>query len=177
MLKIFILIFAISCAHQPATVTKKYNRKEWKHWSDFDRDCQNTRHEILISRSLKPISFDRKRCNVIRGSWKDYYYPETHTSARAVDIDHLIPLKNAHVTGGAYWSREEKQKFANDPENLVITKLTYNRKKGSKGIDAWLPVHKDYACKYIRDWVRIKEKYRLFLTEKERMTVKTSNCR
>lgn len=173
---IFFLLVVLSCAHQPTQVTTKYNRKEWKHWSDFDRDCQNTRHEILIERSLGPLRFDRKRCNVIKGKWQDYYYPEYHTLSRQVDIDHLVPLKNAHDTGGAYWSKEQKEKFANDPENLVITKLTYNRQKGSKGIDAWLPVHKEYACKYIKDWVRIKEKYRLLLTEKEKHTVRTSNC-
>jgi hypothetical protein len=26
-----------------------YNRNDWPHWSDDDKDCQNTRHEILIS--------------------------------------------------------------------------------------------------------------------------------
>ena len=173
MLRVFILIFVFSCAHQPF---KKYDRKEWNHWVDVDRDCQNTRHEILIARTLGNIRFDRKRCNVIKGLWQDYYYPETHTLARAVDIDHLVPLKNAHDTGGAHWDQKQKEKFANDPDNLVITKLSYNRKKGSKGIDGWLPVHKDYACKYIKDWVKIKQKYRLNLTPKEVHSITQAGC-
>ncbi len=36
-----------------------YNRKSWAHWSDFDNDCMNTRHEILLGQAdgaVKKIS-------------------------------------------------------------------------------------------------------------------------
>lgn len=175
MTKFLILLFAISCAQLPHA--KKYNRKDWKHWVDADHDCLNTRSEILKLRSRGQITLNKKGCTVIGGVWDDYYYPEVHTSAKKVDIDHLIPLKNAHETGGAAWSKNEREVFANDPENLVITNLSYNRKKGAKGIDGWLPVHKDYACKYIKDWVKLKKKYRLLMTDKEQQTVNLSACR
>jgi hypothetical protein len=154
----------------------KYNRKHWKHWIDEDKDCQNTRQEILIDRSLTPVQLNKKGCTVKSGKWMDYYYPEVHTNASLVDIDHLVPLMNAHQTGGALWTRKLKEQFANDPENLVVTDRKYNRAKGPKGIDAWLPINREYACKYIRDWVKVKKKYNLVLTEKEAHTVKVSNC-
>lgn len=25
-----------------------YRREDWKHWSDFNNDCMNTRHETLV---------------------------------------------------------------------------------------------------------------------------------
>ncbi len=175
MNKLFILLLIVGCA-QPTIVSQKYNRKEWKHWTDKDRNCLNTRHELLKSRSLTKVTYEKNRCKVKSGRWADYYYPEYHISASEVDIDHLIPLKNAHLNGGSRWSLKDKEKFANDPENLVITKKSYNRKKGDKGIDAWLPVHKDYACKYIKDWKRLKTKYNLQFSQAETHTIKVARC-
>lgn len=175
-----LLILLLSCSsprvETPSAVESPYKRSNWTHWVDHDGDCQNTRQEILIERSTVPPVLDRKGCRVKSGSWEDYYYPETLIRSKDVDIDHLIPLKNAHSTGGAAWDREKKEIFANDPENLVITNKRYNRQKGAKGIDQWLPVHKKYACKYIGDWVRLKRKYRLTLKEKEQQTITVSGC-
>lgn len=176
MIKILSLLLFVSCSSQPGQVTEKYHRKAWKHWTDTDKNCLNTRHEILKSRSLIKVKFEKNGCKVRAGKWADYYYPEFHTQATQVDIDHLVPLKSAHRTGGAKWSAELKEKFANDPENLVITKKSYNRKKGDKGIDGWLPVHEDYACKYIKDWIKIKAKYNLELSQAEKKSIKTADC-
>ena len=50
----------------------KYNRTEWRHWNDEDRDCQNTRHEVLIMESLSPVKFKSDRgCQVLEGEWID----------------------------------------------------------------------------------------------------------
>jgi hypothetical protein len=170
---LFLLLFLISCAHEPF---KKYSRHDWTHWSDGNHDCLNTRGEILKARSLVRPILNKKGCKVISGKWNDYYYPEVHTIAKKVDIDHLVPLKNAHLSGAARWDRAKKETFANDPENLVITNLSYNRKKGAKGIDAWLPSKKEYACKYIVDWINIKKKYQLAMLEAELNTVRKSEC-
>lgn len=177
MKHIFTLILIAACAQAPLKKpSTKYNRHDWPHWSDADKDCQNTRHEILIARSLIPVSMDRKNCNVMKGKWDDYYYPEVHTLPKAVDIDHLIPLKHAHDVGGSSWSTSERERFANDPDNLVITYKVYNRTKGAKTIAQWLPVHKDYACKYIRDWIKVKKKYRLEFTIPEQKTITEARC-
>lgn len=163
----------LSINHDAATesaklsVDLKYSRKDWNHWKDADGNCINTRHEILKSRSKSKVIFNKKGCSVVSGLWDDYYYPEQHTQAKQVDIDHLVPLKHAHDHGGSRWSKEEKEIFANDDENLVITSKIYNQQKGSQAIDTWLPVNKEYACKYIKDWMKIKNKYKLVISEKE----------
>lgn len=183
---ILSLLISFSCATKlvPKRTIKihsqsKYLRTDWHHWSDRDGNCIDTRGEILKARSLSPVTMNAKGCKVKRGKWKDYYYPEVHNLAFKVDIDHLVPLKHAHDVGASSWSSSKKEKFANDPENLVITNLKYNRQKGAKGIDEWLPLHRSYACKYIRDWVKIKKKYSLRLRPEEVSSINLlrGNCK
>jgi hypothetical protein len=157
----------------PSLAEAKYVRKEWKHWIDLDKNCLNTREEILKARSKTPIISSKKGCKIKGGTWDDYYYPEIITDIKQADVDHLVPLKHAYDSGGADWSKEKKEKFANDPENLVITNKKYNRSKGAKGIDKWLPINREYACRYIKHWMRIKNKYRLSLSESEIHSFKT----
>jgi hypothetical protein len=171
---LFFIILAIT-----NTAYSKYVRKEWKHWSDRDKNCLNTKEEILKARSKSFVLTSKKGCRIKSGSWDDYYYPETINDMKQIDVDHLIPLKHAYDTGGANWSPEKKEQFANDPENLVITNKKYNREKGAKGIDQWLPVNKAYACKYVRDWIKVKKKYGLNLLKDELGTIHQIkvNCR
>jgi hypothetical protein len=160
-----LLLFLVSFA----TIAKnsKYNRKEWSHWADENKNCINTRNEILKSRSLVPVQMKPSGCAVLTGKWKDYYYAEVLTDSKKIDIDHLIPLKHAYEVGGAVWPKEMKKQFANDPENLVITNRRYNRQKGAKTISEWLPVDPSYACKYYKDWMNVKKKYQLHIAEEE----------
>ena len=176
---LFLFVFLFSCAtvqRESCNVDQKYHRNDWVHWTDDDRDWQNTRQEILIARSKEAPLLSENRCRVRSGKWDDYYFPESLTRSKDVDIDHLIPLKHAHAAGGSTWSKDKKEKFANDPQNLVITNRRFNRQKGAKGIHQWLPPHKDYACRYIRDWFMIKNKYDLHVTDPERNTLKVSGC-
>ncbi len=148
-----------------------YERDDWKHWVDEDRDCQNTRHEVLIDESLAKVAFktDRK-CQVAMGEWFDPYTGETVTDATRLDIDHMIPLKNAHNSGGWAWDKSRKAAFANEmsyADHLVAVTASANRKKGAKGPEAWKPTNKGYWCDYAVDWVRIKTDWDLSATKAE----------
>ena len=148
-----------------------YDRDDWKHWVDEDRDCQNTRHEVLIDESLAKVAFktDRK-CQVAMGEWFDPYTGETVTDATRLDIDHMIPLKNAHNSGGWAWDKSRKAAFANEmsyADHLVAVTASANRKKGAKGPEAWKPTNKGYWCDYAVDWVRIKTDWDLSATKAE----------
>ncbi|MFT6908023.1 MAG: 5-methylcytosine-specific restriction endonuclease McrA [Oleiphilaceae bacterium] len=127
-----------------------YNRDDWPHWSDSDQDCQNTRHEILIQKSLKPVNFKTdNQCNVLAGEWYDSYSGDTFIISKDLDLDHIVPLKFAHGHGADKWSRERKARFANDLDNLILTSSSLNRQKGAKGLDEWLPPNHPYRCEYI----------------------------
>lgn len=168
--KFLILILVSSCSSS----IPKYNRSEWGRWSDPDRNCLNTRHEILKSRSLtKPVV---KNCKVVSGSWRDFYYSEVLTNPKKIDIDHVVPLKHAHESGGYKWPSNKRKQFYTDQENLVITNRKYNRQKGPKTILEWIPVDQRYACKYVKRWFSIKNKYLLNIEKQEVGYFKSLNC-
>lgn len=153
----------------------KYKRSLYGRWQDDDNNCLNTRHEILKARSLVPVVI--KNCKVVTGKWADYYFNEFHTKSSEVEIDHLVPLKEAHISGAYKWSRDKKIKFSNDLENLVITSTKYNSQKGAQTPLTWSPIDKKYACRYITDWLKIKMKYHFPINKKLEKQFKEMKCK
>ena len=149
----------------------KYNRSEWNHWIDTDKDCQNARHEVLIEESLEPVEFKTdKKCQVKSGKWFAAFSGQEVTDATKLDIDHMVPLKNAHDSGGWSWDKDRKKAFANDMEyqdHLIAVTVSANRKKGAKGPEDWKPPNKVYWCDYAIDWVQIKMEWDLTATQLE----------
>ena len=62
----------------------------------------------LAPDQTRPISWVEEE-----GEWFDPYTGETVTDATRLDIDHMIPLKNAHDSGGWAWDESRKAAFAN----------------------------------------------------------------
>ena len=149
-----------------------YDRSDWPHWLDSDNDCQNTRHEILIQTSRKPVSFKSDReCNVLMGEWYDPYSGDTYIVSNELDLDHIVPLKFAHGHGADKWNRERKSQFANDIENLILARASLNRQKGAKGLDEWLPPNHRYRCEYITRFNNVMTKYDLAYIPSEQRIV------
>lgn len=144
-----------------------YNRQDWPHWADLDGDCQDTRAEVLIIKSTAPLIL--QGCRVIGGRWFDPYTGEDFTDAGNIDIDHVVPLKEAHDSGGEDWSRARKKAFANDHENLLPVSASANRSKGSKDPAQWMPPLAAYHCEYAARWLLIKSRYQLAIDDAERI--------
>jgi len=141
-----------------------YKRSEWKHWIDADKDCQDTRQEVLIAESLIPVTMDNRNCKVTRGRWFCVYTGKFYSDPKILDIDHLIPLKHAHISGGSQWSKERKKEYANylkNPRNLIAVYRGANRSKGARAPHKWMPTFKPYICSYLQDWVMIKHEWNI----------------
>ena len=149
----------------------RYDRDDWRHWIDEDGDCQNTRQEVLIAESLVAVSFqDERECRVIEGSWYAAFTGTTVTDPGDLDIDHFVPLANAHRSGAWAWTPEQKRAFANsldDPGHLIAVTRSANRSKGARGPDEWRPPDESYWCEYATDWIRVKQEWRLSATPAE----------
>ena len=148
-----------------------YNRGDWRHWIDADRDCQDARQEALIAESLSSVVYEaREQCRVESGDWFGAYTGESFTDPGDLDVDHMVPLENAHRSGGWAWSKERKADYANDlsyANHLIAVQASANRRKGSKGPEDWRPPRRGYWCQYATDWATIKQNWGLTATQRE----------
>lgn len=149
----------------------EYTRRDWNHWTDADRDCQYARNEVLIEESLSTVTFSTgDRCRVATGRWLASYTNTVVTDPGKIDIDHMVPLDNAHQSGAWQWSAERKELYANyldDPQHLIAVTASANRSKGARAPDTWKPKDQSYWCQYAIDWVSIKNTWHLTVTEPE----------
>ena len=135
----------------PATLPD-YDRKDWKHWTDADGDCQDARNEVLIAESQTRVAYrtDRK-CRVTTGEWLAPYSNTSVTDPGRLDVDHMVPLGNAHDSGAWQWSAEQRERYANymeDPQHLIAVTASANRPKGARGPEEWKPEDRTYWCQY-----------------------------
>ena len=148
-----------------------YDRDDWSHWSDDDGDCQNIRHEVLQDETFEAVTFTTSsNCYVDTGKWYGVYTATYYYSASELDVDHFVPLKNAHDSGGYEWSLTKKKEYANyldDADHLVAVQSGANRSKGARGPEDWKPTNTDYWCEYAYDWIRIKDTWGLTATQSE----------
>ena len=165
-----VTTLVITVAEIPEGIPE-YKRSEWKHWVDDDGDCQDARQEVLIAESLEPVTFeDDRRCRVETGRWWAPHLGHHLENPRHIDVDHHVPLKNAHLSGGWRWDAERKEEYANyleDPAHLVAISSRHNRSKGARGPEEWAPPDNGLWCRYALDWTEIKQRWDLTMTAVE----------
>ncbi len=156
------------------TLVPKYKRiEQFGRWINDPNDdvCYNTRAIVLMRDSKQKVTFaDANKCNVISGHWKDDYTGQTFTQREDIQIDHLVPLKNAYVSGAYKWSFKARCLYANFlgyKFHLKSVNASENMKKGDKGPDRYMPPNTQYACPYIKNWLTVKFLWGLRMTESE----------
>jgi hypothetical protein len=70
----------------PANIPK-YDRDAWRHWIDANRDCQDTRQEVLIAESRAHLRLNASRCRVASGRWIDVYTGQRFFDPSDLDVD------------------------------------------------------------------------------------------
>jgi len=154
--------------------TVPYDRDLYGGWIDADGDCQDTRQEVLIAESITPVQLDSRGCRVVIGTWLDPFTGQTFTNPGDLDIDHFIPLAEAHRSGADRWPPELRRQFANDlswPGGLIAVSASANRSKGARDPAGWLPPNEEFHCEYVRNWVITKGYWGLAMDDSERNAV------
>ena len=148
-----------------------YDRDYFRHWTDEDGDCQDTRQEVLIEESLTAVQYSWDGCSVVAGEWFSHYDGQTWTAPSDVDIDHFVPLQEAWYSGASGWNASDRQRFANDlglDSSLIAMTDNVNQSKGASDPAEWLPPVTDKYCEYASEWVRVKYRWRLSVDPMER---------
>ncbi|MEY4223299.1 MAG: hypothetical protein RIS33_233 [Actinomycetota bacterium] len=150
-----------------------YSRSSFKHWIDEDRDGCDTRREVLIAESLRPVRVG-SRCSISGGQWYSVYDGRATTNASSFDIDHVVALKEAWDSGAKAWTAERRQAFANDLNtafSLIAVSASSNRSKGDRDPAEWLPSRREYWCQYAIEWVGVKATWALSVDPAEKATL------
>lgn len=144
-------------------------------WADIDRNGCDTRNDIL-RRDLTDIKVKSgtNGCKVMSGVLKDPYtgttinFTQGKDSSSAVQIDHIVSLSDSWQTGAKDWDSVKREKFANDPANLLAVDGPANKQKSDSDAASWLPSNKDYRCTYVSKQIDVKAKYGLWVKQAEK---------
>ena len=149
-------------------------------WADVDRNGCDTRNDIL-ARDLTNLTFKPKTrdCVVLTGTLIDPYsgkqidFVKGNTTSTEVQIDHVVALGNAWVTGAFKLTSEKRLELANDPMNLLAVQGRLNSQKQDGDAATWLPPLKSYRCTYVAKQIAVKAKYGLWVTAPEKAAMKS----
>ncbi len=160
--------------------TEGYRRDAFgSDWVDTDDNGCNQRDDVLLRDAVRGTTRVQTQgaCDhdVVAGTWHDPYTGRTLTftdlkdlrQAEAIQIDHVVPLAEAWVSGARRWSRARRETFANDLDELLAVDGPTNMSKGDGDPASWRP-RRGYQCTYSRRWIAVKTRYRLEIDGSEK---------
>lgn len=140
-----------------------------------DRTCLNVRGLVLARDSQRAVSpIPGQPCYVGTGLWFDPYTNRNYTQANQLQIDHVVPLKNAYISGGFQWDWRTRCAYANFMGNkfhLRAVESSTNMAKGDNTPVHFLPPNRAFTCEYLSDWLKIKMIWRLMMSEQEAIVI------
>jgi hypothetical protein len=148
-----------------------YDREKFPHWSDQGRGC--TTRELVLKRDAKEADSDAD-C-AVDGSWTSPYDGRTWTRSSDIDIDHMVPLKEAWRSGADEWTTEQRERFANDLRRPQLWSVTdnVNQEKSDQDPAEWRPPRHEAWCEYARAWIEVKSAWRLTVDTAEKRALDT----
>ena len=143
-------------------------------WADVDRNGCDTRNDIM-RRDLTAKVFQKgSTCVIASGLLADPYsgslmkFLRGNTTSTLIQIDHVVPLANAWVSGAQAWPAARRLAYANDPLVLLAVNGSLNEAKGDGDAATWLPPNRSDWCPYAARQIAVKAAYRLSVTAAER---------
>ncbi|MER8162408.1 HNH endonuclease family protein [Streptomyces sp. NPDC094472] len=144
-----------------------YSRAKFPHWATQYGTCDT--REVVLARDGEGVTHDGQ-CRATAGSWRSAYDGVVLDAASKVDINHVVPLKEAWRSGASQWTTADRRAFANDLAHSQLTAVSAlsNRAKSDKDPSEWQPDLVSYHCTYARAWISVKLTHALTTDEGER---------
>jgi len=148
-------------------------------WSDTDHNGCNQRDDVLLRDAVAGTTQVGRQgaCDhdVLSGTWVDPYTGKRIvlddlkdlSQAQAVQIDHIVPLAEAWISGADAWSASRRLRFANDLDELLAVDGPTNASKSDDDPAAWRP-RAAYQCTYAERWIDTKARWHLAVDTSER---------
>ena len=130
---------------------------------------------IILHRDLQDPVLD-DTCAVVSGILNDPYTGTVINFTKGssdIQIDHVVALSNAWQTGAQLLSREQRIQLANDPLELIAVQGEANQQKSDGDAATWLPSNKAFRCEYVARQIAVKQKYSLWVTAPEKVTIRS----
>jgi len=150
-----------------------YNTSLFSHWVDADKDCLNTRNEVLKRDSRVPT---RGKCKITTGLWISWIDGKRVKNPSTLDIDYMVPLAEAWESGASQWNPAQRRSFANDlgfAWTLQAISLSVKRSKQDRDPAEWLPTSAASRCAYAQRWVAVKYRWNLAVDLKEKAALES----
>lgn len=149
-------------------VRRGYARDKFSHWNYRGDGC-DTRDKVLVQEArVGPVV--TAECTLKRGRWFSYYDGARTRNPSTFDVDHMVPLAEAWDSGARRWNAATRTRFANDladRRSLVAVTAASNRAKSDSDPADWLP-RKVAHCRYVREYVAVKKRWRLTVDRREK---------
>jgi hypothetical protein len=144
-----------------------YSRTRFHIWASQGGGCDT--RDVVLKRQGDGVKATNT-CKIYQGTWTSPYNTKTYTDPQALQIDHVVPLANAWLSGAKDWSDDKREAFANDltrPQLLAVDGKD-NESKGDQDPSQWKPPNHDFWCTYAKDWVTVKSYWKLTVTAAEK---------
>ncbi|SDJ22049.1 Protein of unknown function [Actinokineospora alba] len=154
-----------------------YDRDAWGGWASHGGGC-NTREAVLAEQAVAGSTFKRGKgctplCPVPAGSapvpcWVSLYDGVSVVDPNDLQVDHIVPVKEANRSGARGWSAARRTEFYNDRTNLWAVTGKSNGSKSDRDPGKWKPADRTSWCAYATAYAQVKTKYALHVDQAER---------
>ena len=149
---------------------------------DYDKDCQDTRQELLIEKSLVPVTFTdpQEKCEVATGLWEDDFTKDRWADPNVFVVVPNVPPENVYHNVNL-WHPHVIRHYVDIPrpnylpdydftsefagvelgKNLRLVSTATEADRAGRGPDEWRPENRLHWCEYAHEWIHDKYMWRI----------------